>query len=216
MSITILIVDDHTVVRDGLRAIINAEPDMQVLAEAEDGQVAFELVQKHNPDVVIMDVELPRLNGPDATARITEISKAKVIALSAHSYIRYVQRMLKSGASGYMLKENPSEEIVPAIRAIMRGERFLSSQLTQSVLQDYISRLPDDDSDLLSLLSAKEREVLQLIAEGKSTREIAERLAVSVHTVATHRSNILERLGMDSVADLIKFAIREGLTSLDM
>jgi len=216
MSISVLIVDDHTVVRDGLRSIIEAEHDMQVVGEAEDGQTALELVKSKKPDVIVMDVELPRLNGPDATARIAETSDAKIVALSAHSYIRYVQRMLKAGASGYLLKENPSDEIVPAIRAILRGERYLSQKLTQSVLQDYISRLPDDDSDLLSLLSAKEREVLQLIAEGKSTREIAERLAVSVHTVATHRAHICERLGLDSVADLIKFAIREGLTSLDM
>jgi len=215
MPIRVLIVDDHVVVRTGIRATLEKTSDIQVVGEAQNGQEALRAVQQHKPDIVVMDVELPELNGIEATEQILQRHTAKVIALSAFNNVRYVRRMLKAGAAGYLLKSCALNELVVALRTVHQGRHYLSPQLTQLVFRDYVKRLPSSEEQLAGL-TLKEREVLQLIAEGKSTAEIAEHLLLSTSTIATHRAHIMDKLGLTSVADLVKFAIREGLTSVHL
>jgi len=215
MSISILLADDHQILREGLRALIQQEKDMTVLAEAENGRQAVELAQKLNPDLIIMDVGLPVLNGIEATRQvITERPSQKVIALSIHSDPRYVEEMLKAGASGYLLKQRAFSELVLAIRAVMADESFLSPGVTQILIQDYIKSLAISQESPFAILSPREREVVQLLAEGFSAKKIAAQLNVSTKTVDTHRQNIMRKLNLSSVADLVKYAIREGITGL--
>jgi len=216
MSIKVLLVDDHTLIREGLRSLLEKQPDVQVVGEAEDGRRAHELVAELSPDIVIMDVTMPRLGGIEATRQITgEFPSVKVIALSIHSKRRFVADMLSAGAAGYILKECLFDELVQAIQAVAAGGRYLSPRITDVVVDDYVKRLSGGVDSPLASLTGREREVLQLVAEGKSTKQIAVELHVSTKTIEANRRQIMEKLDMHSVADLTKYAIREGITALD-
>jgi DNA-binding NarL/FixJ family response regulator len=216
MVVRVLIADDHRIMRDGLRSLIAEERDMTVIGEAENGRAAVRMVEDLSPDVVIMDVSMPELNGLEATRQIAgTLPGLKVIALSMHSDRRFVAGMLAAGASGYLLKDCAFDELVRAVRAVAAGQTYLSPGVAGAVVQDYVNRLTTADKPAPSVLSPREREVLQLVAEGWATKEIAARLHVSVKTIETHRGQIMDKLGVRSVAELTKQAIQMGLTSLD-
>jgi two-component system response regulator NreC len=215
MSVRIILAEDHRITREGLVNLLQERPDMEVVGEAENGREAVRLAKELSPDLIIMDVTMPDLNGIDATRIITSGSNnTKVIALSMYSDKQFVQGMMQAGASGYLLKDCAFEELVSAIKAVIQGDTYLSPGIAGIVVQDYLTKLTTDRSSADTVLTNREREVLQLIAEGNSTKEIAARLTVSVKTVETHRRQIMEKLGIFSIAELTKYAIREGLTSL--
>ncbi len=216
MSIKILLADDHKMMREGLRALIEEQPDMTVIAEAEDGRSAVQSAASLLPDVVIMDVSMPRLNGIEATRKIVaKLPHVKVLALSMYYDRKVVMEILKAGASGYLLKDCAFEELVCALHAVADDRTYLSQQITDVVIKEYARRLTKPGSSVEPVLSAREREVLQLLAEGNSTREIASHLEVSAKTVETYRKQIMLKLNIYSVAGLTKYAIREGLTFLE-
>ncbi|MCK8600964.1 response regulator [Desulfoferrobacter suflitae] len=216
MSVRLLIADDHNIVRDGLRALLETQQNLQVIAEAENGRKAVRLVRELSPDVVIIDVGMPGLNGIDATRQIVaEANETKVIALSMHSDRRFVAQMFKAGAAAYLLKDCAFEELVQAVDVVVAGQIYLSPEIAGAVIEDYVRHISRTDSSGFSVLTAREREVLQLLAEGKATKEIAAELFVSVKTIETHRQQIMHKLKVGSLADLIKYAIREGITFLD-
>ena len=216
MDIRILIADDHQIIRQGLRALIEKEPDMHVVAEAESGSRTVTLVKELIPNVVIMDVNMPDLNGIEASRQIlTELPDMKVIALSMHADHRFVVDMLKAGAQSYLLKECAFEELIQAIRDVMANKTHLSPGVTKGAAKDNASRAATPSPCSLARLSAREIVVLQLMAEGKSTSQIADLLYISIKTVETHRHRIMEKVGTRSVAELTKYAIREGLTPLE-
>ncbi len=213
--VRILIADDHKIVRDGLRALLEREPDFRVVGEASNGREAVEVARELVPDVLITDLVMPVLNGIDATRQIVaEHPQVRVIALSMHSDRRFVTDMLQAGAVAYLRKESAFEELAEAIRAVMSGEVFLGRGITGVVVEGYKS-LIGEEAEGSGVLSAREREVLQLLAEGNRTNEIATLLHLSAKTVESHRTNIMKKLDLHSIAELTKFAVREGLTSLD-
>jgi DNA-binding NarL/FixJ family response regulator len=215
MKIQILLVDDHQMFREGLRSILERDHNLEVVGEASDGREAIELAAKLPlPNVVIMDIGMPGLNGVDATRQILATNpKAKVIALSAHSDRRFITAMLEAGASAYVLKEAAAEEILRAISAVHAGRKYISSEIVGSVVDGFISREAVEGIRRFNILATREREVVQLLAEGMTSKEVATRLHISVKTVETHRRNIMNKLNVRSIASLTKFAIREGLTS---
>ena len=213
MPIRILIADDHGVVAEGLKHVVESQGDMQVVAIVGDGREAVRVAKEQQPDVVLMDLSMPELNGADATRAILERdANCKVIVLSMYVEREYVRRALKAGASGYVVKRSAAKEVVDAIRAVHAGQRYLSPRVADVVIDDYAG---DAKGDLLEKLSAREREVLQLLAEGRTGAEIAARLALSQKTVETYRARLVEKLGIRDVAGLVKFAIQRGLVSLD-
>jgi DNA-binding NarL/FixJ family response regulator len=215
-TVRILLADDHQLFREGLRHIFEDELGMTVVGQAEGGRATVELARSLLPDIIIMDISMPDLNGIEATRQIlAERKEVKVIALSMHSDKRYVSEMLSAGAMGYLLKHNAVDELERAIRTILDGKIYVSPEIAGVVVQDYLQHLSSMKSIQPATLTAKEREVLQLIAEGNSTKEIAARLHVSIPTIDTHRQHIMEKLNLHSVAELTKYAIREGLTSLE-
>lgn len=215
MSIKVLVADDHKVVREGLRTLIEKQPGMEVIAEAENGRMALKLIKKLSPDIALMDIAMPDLNGIEATRQIVaEAPSTKVIALSMHSDRQFVTRMMSAGASGYLLKDCAFEEVARAIRSVMARQIYLSPKIVSIVVKAFLRRSEPSDS-MLSVMSPREREVLQLIAEGKTTKQIALRLHISAKTVDTHRRNIMDKLDIHSIAELTKYAIREGLTFLE-
>ena len=214
MSIRILLADDHKIMRDGLRSLLEKQSDMEVVAEAENGRTTVQLAQKLLPDVVIMDIAMPDLNGIEATRQIiASAPSVKVLALSMHSNRAFVTGMLSAGASGYLLKDSAFEELARAIRVIVMNQTYLGLGITEAVVKDYVRHLSATGPSVPHL-SPKEREVLQLLAEGMTTKQIASRLYVSVKTIETHRQKIMEKLDIHSIAKLTKYAIREGLTHL--
>ena len=216
MSIRVLLSDDHRIVREGLHTLLEKEPDMDVIAEAEDGRSTVQLVQKLRPQVVVMDITMPDLNGIEATRLITkEVPDVKVLALSVHTDRRFVVAMLRAGATGYLIKDCASEELVGAIRAVTANQTYLSPRIADVVRRGYLRHEPQADTSVFSILTAREREVLQLMAEGKTTKQIASHLEVSVKTIETHRQHIMAKLNLHSLAELTKYAIREGLSSLE-
>lgn len=216
MSIKILLADDHGIIRDGLRSLLEKEPDIEVIGEAQDGRKAFELVQKLQPDIVIIDIAMPNLNGIDATRQITsKFPDVKVIALSIHSNRRFVANMLKAGASGYVLKESLFDELSHAIHTVTDNGTYLSPQITSMVIDDYVERLSTTNTPRLEVLTNREREVLQLLTEGKSTKQIAAELYVSSKAIEANRRQVMKKLNMHNIAMLTKYAIREGLTSIE-
>ncbi len=214
--IKVMLVDDHQIVRVGLRSLLAAEVDMEVVAEAENGREVLNMVRERQPQVIIMDISMPDLNGIDATRQIlSEYPAIKVIALSMHSDSLFVLNMLKAGASGYLLKDCALEELVKAIRTVVAQKTYLSPGVSDVVIKDFVSNWSTPNTSAFSILTAREREVLQLMAEGKSTNQIADCLCVSVKTVEAHRKQIMNKSGIHSVAELTKYAIRQGLTSLE-
>jgi two-component system response regulator NreC len=216
MKARVLLVDDHKIFREGLRALIEKHPGIKVVGEAENGLEAVEMVDKLSPEVVIMDIAMPGMNGIEATKLIDEKTShtVKVIGLTMHSDIRYVTKMLKAGASGFLLKDCSSEELVEAIRTVKTGEAYLCNWVKENLAKDYVDILKGDKVSTASVLTSREHEVIKLLADGQSIKEIAYRLNVSSKTVETHRQNIMEKLGINNTAELVKYAIREGLTSI--
>ena len=230
----VLLADDHRIVREGLKSLLQSQPDLEVVAEASDGRQAVEMARDLEPDVVVMDVAMPQLNGIEATRQLANDQRdMKIVALSMHSDRRYVSEALKAGASGYVLKDGAFDELISAIRAVIANRVYLSPRVAGVVVEDYVRRLPARGGDgnggtlaavedtghgrrsAFDALTPREREVLQLMAEGFATKEVAHRLHVSVKTVETHRRQIMEKLDLHSVAELTKYAIREGLTTLE-
>jgi DNA-binding NarL/FixJ family response regulator len=215
MSIRILLADDHKIIRDGLSALLGAEPGFEVIGEAEDGLQVVERSAELRPDVVVMDLSMPGLNGIDATRRLREgEDPPRVVVLSMHSDRRFVLGALKAGASAYLLKDGGFRELVSVVRDVAAGGIRLSPQITDTVVHDYIRLAAAEDAPA-DPLSPRERAVLQLLAEGGSTKEIAAKLGVSVKTVESHRKQVMDKLDLRSVAELTKYAIRAGLTTLD-
>jgi DNA-binding NarL/FixJ family response regulator len=207
-KIRILLADDHSVVREGFRAILDSQPDLRVVAEAGNGKEAVTLSEQLQPDIVVMDVTMPELNGIEATRRICEVApRTRVLALSMHRDAVYVREILKAGAKGYLLKASPKADMLGAIRSIARGEGYLSPAVSESVLSDYRQHVTNP----IDRLTSREREVLQLVAEGKTNKEIATILTLSVYTVEAHRSRIMEKLNLQSSGEVVRFAIRNGL-----
>lgn len=216
MSIKIIVADDHKIIREGLCGLLEKEDDLQIIAQAQDGRETIELVKKHSPDVVIMDIGMPGLNGIEATRHIaSEYPKVKIIALSMHSDKKFVKEMLKAGASGYLLKNCAFEELDKAVRIVSSGKTYLSPSISDVIVDNYVRTSSETAHTVFSVLSNREREVLQLLAEGQNTKQIAMSLHVSPKTIETHRSKIMQKLDIDNIADLTKYAIREGLTSLE-
>jgi len=215
MDIRILLADDHQIMRDGLKGVLEKQPDMTVVGEAEDGRAAVRLAREVRPHVVIMDINMPGLNGVEATRQITdEVDGVRVVALSMQSDGPVVRRMFQAGAAAYLLKDCASAELVKAVRAVLQGRNYLSDGIAGVVVKQMTSPAPAA-SPGGGPLTPKEREVLQLMAEGKTTKEIAAALFLSPKTVDTHRQHIMEKLDMHSIAELTKYAIREGITPLD-
>lgn len=217
MKLRVILADDHQVIREGLRTLIEEQNDMEVVAEASDGREAIRLCGEMKPDVVVMDVAMPDLNGIEATRQVvSECPSTRVLALSMHADKHYAAGMLGAGASGYVLKDCAFDELANAIRRVAKGSTYLSPTVEGVVLRDYVERLSGEGGEsAFSVLTDREREVLQLVAEGHTTKQIAEDLHVSVKTVESHRQNIMDKLEIRSIAELTKYAIREGLTSLE-
>ena len=204
----ILLADDHTIVRQGLKLIISSHAGLQVIGEAANGREVLELAEKLKPDVILMDVAMPELNGIEATRRLHQISpRTKVLVLSMHKEAVYVREILKAGARGYILKDAIDSELISAIQSVARGDGYISPAVSGTLLSDYRQNITNP----LDLLSSREREVLQLIAEGKTNKEVATRLNLSVYTVDSHRGKIMEKLNLHSTGELVRFAVKQGL-----
>ncbi|MBV9037281.1 MAG: response regulator transcription factor [Acidobacteriaceae bacterium] len=207
-AINILLADDHTIVRQGLKLILSAHPDLRVVGEAANGKEAVELAAKLKPDIVLLDVAMPELNGIEATRKMVEAnSRLRVLVLSMHKEAVYVREILRAGARGYILKDAIDTELLSAVRSVARGDGYISPAVSGALLSDYRK----DVTDPVDLLSPREREVLQLIAEGKTNKEIATKLNLSVYTVDSHRGKIMEKLNLHSTGELVRFAIKRGL-----
>lgn len=217
MNIRLILADDHEMVREGLKALIEKEPGMEVVGEADNGKTTIKLAAKHMPHVVVMDVAMPDLNGIEATRSIiADNPHTRVVALSGHVNKEFVRQMLSAGASAYVLKKRAYEELIRAVREAMKGKKYLSPDIARGVIDDYVELSSSiSDNPAFVCLTDRERQVLQQLAEGKTTKEMADALNVSVKTVETHRRNIMEKLNLHSVAELTKYAVREGVTSLD-
>ena len=217
MTIRILIVDDHRIIREGLRSLLGAEPDLEVVGQAKNGREAIRLARDLSPEVVLLDVSMPDMNGMEATTQILEdIPHVKVIALSMHKDEHFVAGMLLAGASGYLLKDCSVEELAGAVRSVMSGGVHLSPGITPMVIRRYMDHIVEKEVLLRPPLSSRENEVLQLVAEGRTSRAIASALNISTKTVETHRRQIMQKLGVNTVAELTKYAVRTGVTSVDL
>jgi two-component system, NarL family, response regulator NreC len=214
-QIRILLADDHGVIRAGIRLVLERHPEMCVVAEASDGREAVAAVGKHRPDVVVMDLTMPNLNGIEATRQIRELHpKVSIVVLSMHSDEGYVLRALKAGALGYVLKDSTETDLISAVRAVFAGKSFFSPGVSKLLVDDYARQLQGQKlEDSYDLLTKREREVLQLAAEGKSNKEVAGLLNISIYTVETHRKNIMEKLNLHGVPELILYAVRKGVVS---
>jgi NarL family two-component system response regulator LiaR len=210
--IRVVLADDHTLIRAGVRALLGTIPGVEVVAESGQGQETVELIEKHRPDVAILDIGMPGLNGVEVAARTAKVSpKTRVVMLSMHADASYIRQALRAGASGYLLKEAAVEELPLALKAVMRGESYLTPKVSQAVVQGFLREGDLAAPDPLEGLTARQREILQLVAEGKSTKEIAAALDLSVKTVETHRARLMERLGIHDLPSLIRLAMRAGL-----
>ena len=211
--IKVLLAEDHTIVRKGLRSLLDGEADIQVVGEAEDGQQAVEKAQLLLPDVVLMDITMPVLNGLEATRQIKSLHpRIKVVVLTVHSTPEYVFQILQAGGSGYVLKQAAVSELIQAIRAVYQGNSFLSPSISRQVVDEY-GRLAAAMEDKFDKLTAREREVLQMVAEGRTNRQIAGLMHVTVKTVEAHRASLMNKLGLHSIAELTKYALRKGIAS---
>jgi len=212
-KIKILLADDHQIVRQGLSALINAQPDLEVIGEALDGLDLLEQVEKLHPDVVVADVAMPNLNGVDAAGRIRKrFPDVQVVILSMHAASSYVIRALRNGALGYVLKSDDIEDVIEAIHWVVEGRRYLSGQVAEQVISSLISGA-EQELDMEKRITNREREILQLVAEGNTNIQISKKLNISSRTVETHRANMMNKLGLASQADVIRFAIQNGIVS---
>jgi two-component system response regulator NreC len=214
-KIRIVLADDHKLMRSGLRVLLEQQPDLTVVGEASDGRDAVALVASERPDVLVMDIGMPSLNGIEAAAQITQSHpEVSIVMLSMHSDESYVLRALKAGAKGYLLKDSAEADLIRAVHAVAEGKSFFSPTVSKVLLDDYVRKLKRSGTeDPYDLLTPREREILQLVAEGKSNKEIAQLLNLSVYTVETHRSNIMEKLNLHGVPELILYAVRMGIIS---
>ena len=217
MTITVFLADDHAVVRDGLRYLLEAQPDMVVVGDAGDGRETVRLVDQHCPDIVIMDIAMPELNGIEATWEIGKrCPSAQVIILSMHSTDEHIKRAVKTGARGFLLKESAGVEVVKAVREVHKGECYFSQKISSRLIDSIVRQLCNDEGESqLDKLSPREIEVLQLVVEGKKSSEIADILSLSPKTIETYRSRLMNKLGIDDITGLVKFAIQHGLTTLE-
>lgn len=212
-DISIILVDDHKLMRDGLKNIIQQKSNMSIIGEAANGREAVKICAKLLPDVIIIDVSMPDLNGIEATLQISKINPdIKIIALSMHSSKQYIQSMFKAGAYAYLLKDGDANDVITAITLVMQNKKYLAKEINQ----DFLTKLKKGDDIENTNLSSREKEVLQLIAEGKSSKEIAEILFLSSKTIDVHRNNIMKKLELFTISELTKYAIKEGFTSLDL
>ena len=213
-EIRILLADDHAVIRSGLRLVLEREPGFRVVAEAADGKDAIRLAAEHTPDVAVLDVAMPNLNGIEAARQITAAERTSVIMLSMHSDEGYVLRALNVGARGYLLKESPEEDLIAAVKAVHAGKAYFSPAISRVLVDGYVRQMRKRGlEDSYELLTAREREILQLLAEGKSNKDVAGRLGLSTYTVETHRGNLMEKLNLHSMPELILYAVRKGIIS---
>jgi len=214
-TIRVLLADDHKMIRAGLRLVLEQSPDVAVVGEADDGRQAVELAQELKPRVVVMDVGMPNLNGIEAALQIKQaMPDTAVVMLSMHSDEGYILRALRAGATGYILKDSAEADLAAAVRAVAEGKSFFSPKVSRILLEDYMRKLRKTGAeDSYDLLSAREREILQLVAEGKSSKEIANLLGLSVYTVETHRGNIMQKLNLRGIPELILYAVRKGIVA---
>jgi len=211
---TIVLADDHPIIRRGLRTMLETEPDLTVVGEAQDGQAALQAVEKHKPDVLIVDISMPGLNGIDVAYRVhKDYPQIKVIVLSMHSNESYVLKALRSGISGYVLKASSTDDLVTAVRKVMAGEMYFSAAISQRAIDLYVEKARSSNLEPYDTLTSREREVLQLSAEGLTNNEIATRLCLSSRTIEMHRANLMSKLNLRNQTDLIRFAIQQGILS---
>ena len=209
-KIRVLLADDHKILRQGVRMLIDSQADMEVVGEAKTGREAIEEARRLKPDVVVMDVSMPELNGIEGTRQICdEMKHTRVLALSMHKDAVYVREILRAGARGYLLKDSEDDDLVRAIRCVQRGEAFLSPAISDAVLSDYRKHV----SNPVDLLTSREREILTMVADGKTNKDIANALNLSVYTVESHRGSVMEKLNLHNAGDIVRFALRNGLTS---
>jgi DNA-binding NarL/FixJ family response regulator len=209
-KIRVLLADDHAILRKGIRLLVDSQPDMEVVGEAKTGREAITEARTLKPDVVVMDVSMPELNGIEGTRQICdELIHTRVLALSMHKDAVYVREILRAGARGYLLKDSEDDDLIKAIRAVSRGEAFLSPAVSDAVLTDYRKHVTNP----VDLLTSREREVLTMVAEGKTNKEIANTLNLSVYTVESHRGSVMEKLNLHNTGDIVRFALRNGLMS---
>lgn len=216
-KIKVLLAEDHTIVRKGIRSLLDDEPDIEVVGEAEDGREALAKVEELAPDVVLMDITMPNLNGLDATRQIKKLyPEVKVLGLTMYTNEEYILQLLQAGASGYLVKQSAPGELVWAIQAAHRGESFLSPSISKTIIDEYLrhneNTLQEDSYDKLTI---REREILQLVVEGRSNREISEKLHITIKTVGVHRTNLMEKLDIHNTPELVKYALRKGIISLE-
>jgi DNA-binding NarL/FixJ family response regulator len=215
-KINIVVVDDHSVVREGVKMVLETDPELQVIGEASSGEEAIEKVRELQPDVVVMDIAMPGLSGFEATQRIRQSNpEVKVLALTVHDSEAYVFQMLRAGAVGYVLKRSPSADVIKAVKTAYKGEAILHPSVTKLLIHDYLSRAERGEEASYDLLSDREREILKLITEGRTNKEIADMLFLSVKTVQAHRANLMRKLGLHDRVELVKYAIRKGIIGLD-
>lgn len=216
-KIRVFLAEDHTIVRKGIRSLLDGQPDVEVIGEAANGREAVEQAEKLQPDIVLMDITMPELNGLEATRRIKkDFPHIKVLVLTMYTNEEYIHQLLQAGASGYLDKHTAPNELLLAIQSVSRGDPFLSPSISKTIIEEYLRQSDDTHvEDNYDKLSSREREVLQLLAEGYSYKEIAEKLQISVKTVGVHRVNIMEKLNINNSTELVKYAIRKGIISLD-
>lgn len=215
MKIKVLITDDHQLFREGLANLLFSAPDIEVIGQAENGKDAIEKAKHFKPDVTLLDIAMPKMNGIEATRELKKIlPELKIIAVSMHSDKQYVKGVLEAGADGYLLKNCTYRQLTDAIKTVYSGKKFLSEDITGIVIDGYLNS-SSSESNVFSLLSEREKEIFMLFAEGKSTREIGDKLFISVKTVGTHKQHILEKLKLKTNADVVKFALKQGLIQLD-
>lgn len=215
MKTRILLADDHGIVRKGLRFLVESEPDLEVVGEAADGHEAIEMAGRLEPNVIVMDIGMPRLNGIDATTEIVRTHpQTAVIILSMHSDETYLLRTLSAGAKGYLLKDSAEEDLLPAIRSVSQGMPFFSPAIARTLLDDYVRRLQQNGvADSYELLTGREKEILQLLARGKTNKDVATLLAVSPYTIETHRTHIMQKLNLHNTAEIVLYAVRKKIVS---
>ena len=215
--INLILADDHAIVRDGLRSLLETNDNLKVIGDADNGRDALQLVSQCCPDIAILDIAMPEMNGIEATRQITDTCpETKVIILSMHATSRHIYRALQAGARGYLLKASAGFEVIDAIHAVYDGQRYLSQKISDIIIEDYITQRETEEAESpLTRLSSREREILQLVVEGKSSAEIANLLSLSSSTIDTYRSRLMQKLDINDIPTLVKFAIRHGITSLE-